>query len=533
MYRDQERLLLAAIAKDRLGRRDFMKRAAVLGVGAAAATNFWTGRSRAAEPKRGGHFRVGVGAGSTTDSLDPAVYDDSFDLAMGWSFASCLTVIDRHGDLAPDLAESWEASGDAATWTIKLRPGVEFHNGKTMNADDVVASINHHRGPDSKSGAAGILTSITDVKKDDDLTVVFQLSSGSADFPYLLSDYHLIIFPEKDGKMNWQDGGGSGPYVLNNFEPGIRAEMTRFKNYWKDDQAFFDEYSVLAILDPSARVNALQTGEVDAVDRVDVKIVDRLSRVPGINILENTGYLHYTFPMRCDTAPFDDNNVRLALKYALDRDDLMRKILRGHGTLGNDQPIGPNDPFYDANLAQRTYDPDKAKYHLKQAGLSNLSVKLAAAEAAYVGAVDASVLYAEQARKAGIDITVERVSNDGYWSSIWMNRPWCACYWGGRPTADWMFSTAYAADAAWNDTFWKNERFNELLVKARAELDQDLRAQMYAEMQELVRDDGGAVIWAFANNIMGLTDRLQHDEAVASNYPLDGWRASERWWFAG
>ncbi len=528
----KEKLLIKAIASERLGRRAFMQRASALGVGAVAAANLWTGSARAAEPKKGGHFRMGIAAGSTTDSLDPAVYDDSFDLAFGWSMANNLSVINKHGELEPELAESWEASSDAATWTIKLRKGIEFHNGKTMTADDVVTSINHHRGPDSKSGAAGILKSITDVKKGDDHTVVFTLADGSADFPYLMSDYHLIIMPEKDGKMNWEEGVGTGPMIMKNFEPGIRVEMTRNPNYWKEGQGFFDEYTVLAILDPSARVNALQTGEVDAIDRVDVKIVKRLEGVNGVRILENTGYLHYTFPMRTDTAPFDDNNVRMALKYSIDRDELMRKILRGHGTLGNDQPIGPNDPFYDASLEQRSYDPDKAKWHLKQAGLSNLKVDLAAADAAYVGAVDASVLYAEQAKKAGIEINVERVSSDGYWSSIWMNKPWCACYWGGRPTSDWMFSTAYASDAAWNDTFWKNERFNELLVQARAELDQDLRREMYGEMQSIVRDDGGALVWAFANNIMGLSERVRHDDVVAGNYPMDGFRASERWWLA-
>ncbi len=525
-----EKLLLNAIGRERLGRRDFMQRASILGVGAVAAGNLWTGSARAAEPKSGGHLRLGIAAGSTTDSLDPGVYDDSFDLAMGWSFANNLSVINKHGVLEPELAEGWEASSDAATWTIKLRKGIEFHNGKTMTAADVIASINHHRGPDSKSGAAGILKSISDIKKDDDHTVVFQLASGSADFPYLVSDYHLIILPEKDGKMDWSEAKGTGPMVLNNFEPGIRVEMEKNKNYWKEGQGFIDEYTVLALLDPSARVTALQTGDVDAVERVDVKIVSRLEGVNGIRILENAGYLHYTFPMRTDVAPFDDNNVRMALKYSIDREDMMRKILRGHGTLGNDQPIGPNDPFYDASQTQRTYDPDKAKWHLKEAGLSELKVDLFAADAAYVGAVDASVLYAEQAKAAGIEINVERVSSDGYWSLVWRNKPWCACYWGGRPTSDWMFSTAYADDAAWNDTFWKNERFNHLLVTARAELDQDLRREMYKEMQAIVSNDGGALVWAFANNIMGLSERVQHDEVVAGNYPMDGFRASERWW---
>src|SRR5690606_6346253 len=117
---------------------------------------------------------------------------------------------------------------------------------------------------------------------------------------------------------------------------------------------------------------------------------------------------------------------------------------------------------------QRQYDPDKAKFHLKKAGMETLTVDLSAAEAAYVGAVDAAVLYREHAAKAGIDINVVREPSDGYWSNVWMKKPFVQCYWGGRPTADWMFTQAYAADANWNDTFWKHQRFNELLVQARA-----------------------------------------------------------------
>lgn len=95
-----------------------------------------------------------------------------------------------------------------------------------------------------------------------------------------------------------------------------------------------------------------------------------------------------------------------------------------------------------------------------------------------------------------------------------------------------MFSTAYAEDSSWNDTFWKHERFNRLLREARAELDEQRRAEMYAEMQRIVRDDGGVVIPMFANDVMALTRSLITSTRVAANMELDGNKCAERWWFA-
>ena len=199
--------------------------------------------------------------------------------------------------------------------------------------------------------------------------------------------------------------------------------------------------------------------------------------------------------------------------------------------VGNDHPIGRSNRFHADNLEQRTYDPDKAKHHLKKAGMENLKVDLSAADAAFPGAVDAAVLYKEHAEKAGIEINVVREPNDGYWSNVWMQKPWCAVYWGGRPTEDWMFSTAYAAGASWNDSFWDHERFNDLLIEARAELDEAKRREMYAEMQTIVRDEGGVVVPLFNNYVMALSSKLAHED-MGANWSLDGFRAVERWWFA-
>ncbi len=501
--------------------------AALLGLGPLA------GRSaRAAEPKSGGRLRVGIGAGSTTDTLDPATFTDNYMQFVGFGgMRNCLTEINAARELVGELAEGWEASPDAKVWTFTLRSDVEFHNGKTLDAEDVVASFNHHRGEDSTSTVKTLLDSVVDIRADGPDTVVFELAAGNADWPYIVSDYHFGIMPADDeGGVDARSGIGTGGYVIQQYEPGVRSLLSRNPNYWKAGHAHFDEVEVLSIVDVAARTNALSTGEIHLMDRCDLKTVHLLQRNRNVQIVEVTGSQHFTAPMHTDRAPFDNNDVRLALKYAVDREDLVQKILRGHGKPGNDSPITPATAYY-AELEQRSYDPERARYHLKQAGLESLQVDLSAADAAFAGAVDAAVLYKEHAAAAGININVVREPNDGYWSNVWLKKPWCMCYWGGRATADWMFSTGYAADAAWNDTNWKHERFNELLLAARAELDQERRQAMYTEMQRLVRDEGGTAVLMLANYVGAHSTDLAHPEQLGNNMDMDGMKAIERWWF--
>jgi peptide/nickel transport system substrate-binding protein len=496
----------------------------------AAGLSIAPGMARAA-PKKGGTLRLGIGHGSTTDSLDPATFENLYMQTVGAACYNKLTEVGNTGELLPEAAESWDVSPDAKTWTFKLRKGVEFHNGKTMDSADVVASIQHHLGEDSKSAAKGILEPVAEIKADGKDAVSFTLKTGNADFPFIISDYHLAIMPSKDGKVDATSGIGSGSYAIDSYEAGVRTALKRNPNNWKSDRAHFDGAEVLAIVDAVARSNALTTGEVDAIDKVDLKTAHLLARNKKVRIEEVSGTQHFTFAMRTDTDPFKDNHVRLALKYALDREALVKTILRGHGVVGNDHPIGLSNRYHAKDLPQRQYDPDKAKFHLKKAGMSSLKVDLSAADAAFAGAVDAAVLYKEHAAKTGIDINVVREPNDGYWSNVWLKKPWCAVYWGGRPTEDWMFSTAYADGVPWNDSYWKHERFNQLLVEARAELDDAKRREQYYEMQKIVSDEGGVVIPMFANYVMALSNKVAHDK-MGANWALDGFRCIERWWFA-
>lgn len=522
------------VAKGAMTRREFMTRMSAMGLSAAAPALYM--QSAMAAPKQGGRFRQGVTGGATSDVLDPGQILDHYMLNVQFGqLRNNLTEVAPSGELVPELAESWEGSNGAKTWNFKIRQGVEFHNGKSLTAEDVVDSLNHHLGEDSKSAAKGQLGGVASVKADGKYGVVVELSGGDADFPFILTDYHLLICPSNgDGTIDWQSGVGTGGFTLVEHEPGVRTLVKANPNYWKPNRRFFDEVETLQIADSAARENALRTGELDAMNNVSPKTADLLKRQSGINVDSTKGNKQITLPMLTNVAPFDNNHVRMAMKLIVDREQWLKVVARGYGELGNDNPIGPAN-FYRATtdeLPQRAYDPEEAKFHLKKGGFDSLNVQFHAAETGFGGSIDAGQLMAETARPAGINIEVVREPDDGYWSNVWMKKPFSACYWSGRPTENMMFSTVYAADAAWNDTYWQNARFNELLKMGRVETDTKKRRDIYVEMQQIVNKDGGTVLPLFLQDIFATSDKVKYPDVIAGNWELDGCKAAERWWFA-
>ena len=377
-----------------------------------------------------------------------------------------------------------------------------------------------------------MLSSITDIKADGDNTIVIELDQGFADLPWIMTDYHLTMLPANDdGTIEWESGIGAGPYKIEQHRPGIGTQLVRHDG-WHREGAWFDAIDMTVLNDPNARQTALITDEVDAITSVDLKTMGLMGRNPNL-VLDNVpSGSAITLPMFCDVAPFDNVDVRLALKHAIDRNEIVEKIMFGTATVGNDYHVSPGMPYAPTDIPQREYDPEKAKFHLEKAGLSSLDVSLSAADSVLPGAVDMCVLYSEQAKAAGININVVREANDGYWSDVWLKKPWVFVKWGARPTPDNMFTLAYKDDAAWNEAHWQNERFNELLLQAKAELDETLRAEMYREMCMIARDDGGTVLPFFANFVYARNKRVAHSGSLSSSWENDGARSCHRWWFA-
>ena len=530
--KDFKELLTRDAKAGKLGRRDFMRFAVAAGMTIPLASGLWTSEVAAATPKKGGKFRVGVHDVNTSDTFDPGTYQSVGMIQLAHTHRSYLTEITSENTLGPDMADSWSATPDAKTWTFELNKNATFHNGNKFTSKDAVASLNHHRGENSTSAAAALLSAVTDIKAKGDHAIVIELNQGFADLPFVMTDYHLAICPANDdGTLAWQDGMGAGPYKIVEHKPGISTNLVRHDG-WHREGAYFDEVEMLGLNDPNARQTALITGDVDAITSVDLKTMALMARNKNLVVENVPSGSAITLPMFCDVAPFDNVDVRLALKYAVDRDDLVEKIMFGTATVANDYHVSPGMPYAPTDIPQRPYDPDKAKFHLKKAGVSSLNVDLSAADSILGGAVDMCVLYSEHAKKAGININVVREANDGYWSDVWLKKPWVFVKWGARPTPDQMFTLAYKDDAPWNESHWQNKRFNELLLQAKAELDDTKRAAQYREMCQIASDDGGTVIPFFANFVYARSKKVAHGPNLASAWELDGGRGYHRWWFA-
>ena len=503
---DQLNFLSTRVTAGKMTRREFIGKATALGVSAVMASSMFADAARAAGPVKGGTMKAAMNGGASSDTLDPALVasEGTHSILKQWS--DTLVDVDRNGELSPRLAESIESSADAKTWHFKIRKGVEFHNGQTMKPEDVVATIERHSDEKSTSGALGIVKGIESMKINGD-TVSITLTGANADFPYLIADYHLAVQPG-GGRDDPSAGIGTGPYAVEVNEPGVRTAYKKFANDWDETRGHADSVEVLIINDATARTAALQSGQVQFINRVDPKVAKLLDRAPGLTVKNVSGPGHYVFIMRVETAPFDNNELRLALKFAINRQEMVDKILRGYGGVGNDFPINAAYPLFDGDIPQRTYDAAKAAEHYKKSGHDGSPIILRVAEGAFPGAVDAAALFQQSAQAAGIPLEIKREPDDGYWSEVWNKQPFCASYWGGRPVQDQMYTTAYLSTADWNDTEFKRPDFDALLLSGKAELDQGKRKEIYTKMAYMVRDEGGLILPMFNDFVDAVSDKV-------------------------
>jgi peptide/nickel transport system substrate-binding protein len=242
--------------------------------------------------------------------------------------------------------------------------------------------------------------------------------------------------------------------------------------------------------------------------KLDASLLARAKTIPTIEVMSTPGPAHATYPMRSDAAPFDNNDVRLAMKYAVDRKKLLELAYAGQGSVAFDTPVPPFDQFFNSELPARPYDPDKVKFHLKKAGQENATFELYTSTAV-AGGVDAANVYAEMANKAGAKVKVVQAPADGYWSATWMKKPWAMSFWWGRPTADSVMSIVHSSEAKWNEGAWKNPKFDQLLKDGRSNTDFAKRKQYYWEAQKLLYDEGPTLIPVFTNWVDGKSAKLK------------------------
>ena len=488
-------------------RRELLKMMLMGGVALTAGTAILgrAGAAFAATPSKGGHLKIAGFSASTADTLDPAKASNATDYSRICALYNRLTFIDGTGQTTMELADSIE-SADAKVWTVKLRQGVTFHDGKSLTAKDVAFSLMRHLDPAVGSKVNALAKQIESVKAVDDLTAEITLVAPNADLPTILALHHFMIV--SDGTTDFSKGNGTGGFILKEFQPGVRSVMTRNDNYWKANGPYVDSFEFFAISDESARLNAVLSGDIHVGANLNPRslriIESNTAAAPFISKLGTYTNLN----IRLDMSPGDKPGVVEGFKYLINRETIQKSVLRGLAEIANDQPVPSWNPYFNAELKQREFDPERAKSLFQKAGVMDQEIHLIASEAAS-SSLDYAAVLQQAAGKIGLKLVIDRVPSDGYWSNNWLKDPINFGNINARPTPDIMFSLFYQSDAVWNESHFRSPKFDAMLLEARGLLDQAKRKEIYGEMQAMISNEAGTLIPAFQSNLDGVSPKLK------------------------
>ena len=346
--------------------------------------------------RQGGKIRVATQSSSTSDTLDPAKGSVATDYVRANMIYNGLTEYDSHLGAQMALAQSLETK-DARVWVVRLRTGVQFHDGKTLTPADVVWSLMRHKNPAVGSKVKTLADQFQDVKATAPNEVTITLQGANADLPVILADSHFLIV--KDGSNDFKTAIGTGPFKLKDFSPGVRTLVVRNEHYWKAGLPHLDEIELVGIGDEPARVNALLSGDVQLINQVSPRSAARIKSTPGFAIQETKTGQYTDLIMRDEGGITGNADFRHGLMHLLDREQIRSAVFLGYGEIGNDQPIDPTNRYYNSGLPQRKFDPQKAKFYFQKAKLGSAPVQVYASPAAD-GSVEMAVLLQQVAPQA-------------------------------------------------------------------------------------------------------------------------------------
>jgi peptide/nickel transport system substrate-binding protein len=485
-------------------RRDLLKMMLAGGVALSAGGAVF-GRAEqavAATPVSGGHFKAAGLSSSNADTLDPAKASLGTDYVRCCSLYNRLTFIDANGVPQMELAEKLETK-DAKTWTVTLRKGVAFHDGKALTAADVVFTLKRHLDPAVGSKVAKIAAQMSEIKAIDTITVEIVLAAANADLPFILGLHHFMIV--QDGTTDFSKGIGTGAFTLETFEPGVRSIVKKNKNYWKSGAPYLDSFEFFAIGDDNARVNALLAGDIQLAAAINPRSAKLVEGQTGFQLSKSTGGNYTNLNIRLD---MNKPDFVMGMKYLVDREQIVTAALRGFGEVGNDQPISKANFFHNPDLKPKAFDPDKAKHYFEKAGVLGQAIPMIASDAAN-NSIDMAMIMQAAGAEIGLNLDVQRVPSDGYWDKYWLQAPIHFGNINPRPTPDIYFSLLYSSDAPWNESQYKSTKFDAMLVEARGMLDQAKRRDIYYEMQTMIAEEAGTIIPAYITNADAISSKVK------------------------
>ena len=495
-------------------RQGILRRAAALGivVGSGTFGPLTEAAFAFTQIKRGGTFRQATSGGSA-DFIDGQHIVAKSDIVRLVAGFEGLARFDEKGVIQLNLAEELKAE-KPNQYLIRVRKGIEFHNGKTLTIDDVIYSIKRTKNPKLKmfGNAAFGAIDLNGIKKLDKWTCRLKLSRPDVTLMEAFAQYYQGVVP-KGYQPNAVGKGplqyiGTGPFKVKSFSPGRESLHVKNENYWRDGQPYFDEVRIINFPSDAAKVNALLSGQVEAMADVPYAQVPVVRGRKTLKILTSQTGAWTPLCMRVDVAPYNDVRVRRAFRLLINRPQAVQQGLSGFGRVANDI-YSPFDPAYAGDeFPQRQYDPEQAKSLLKQAGHDSLDVELITSPQD-TGMVEGATIFAQNAKAGGVNVTVRNTPD--IYGDQYLKWPFSADYWGTRnyllQAASGVLKTAPYNETHW-DAYPNYPKFEALYRQALATVDDKKRAAIIKEMQRMEYNDGGNIIWGFKNLTDGYSAKV-------------------------
>ena len=478
-----------------------------------------------ATPKHGGRLRVGhVGAGKG-ESFNPARGSSFIDASRYYNLYDPLVRVNPDFSQSPGLALEWKPSADATTYEIRLRPGVKWHDGSPFTADDVIWTLRQMGDLKHVGHAAVANIKLAQVKKKGPLVVQVPLKSPDARLSDSFVQQNTVI--TKNGYKNFAKPIGTGPFKFKSFEIGVRSLCLRNPDYWENGKPYVDEWEDISIDDNSARLNALLGGQIDMMSQLDFAQARAQKSKKKIQVIDAPSPAYQVFIMRTDRPPFDNVDVRQAMRLIVDREALINVALGGFGTPGNDL-FGYGLPYYAKSLPVRKQDIGQAKSLLKKAGKSNLAVTLQTSDIV-PGFTAAATLLAQQAAQAGVKVTIKKEPANAYFdtSLLYTKMDFAQSYWTTGSLAAW-YSQALASDAVWNETHFKVPTFDKMVRQAIGARTVDQATEQWLKVQNVQYERGGYIGWANQNIVDAASNKVKGVKASAF-FNLGGFNYRDVW----
>ena len=520
-------ILKRQFAEGVVDRREFLRTSTLLGLSAAAAYAFVgkvTGESFVAPAKAamptGGTVKLSM---RVLDVKDPHTFSWVTDSNVTRQTVEYMSKTGSDNVTRPYLLESWEASDDLKTWTLHVRKDIKWHNGRSLDADDIIWNINHCLDASTGSSVLGLMKGymLNEVGEGDDKTTelwdanaiervdshTVRLNAKQAQLAVPEHFFHYpfpILDPEEGGKFG-VGSNGTGAFDLVEHTVGKKSVLRARDSYWGEGP-YIDqlEYHDLGD-DPSASLGSLASKQVHGMLTADILALDALKALPHVDIHQAVTAQTGVARMK-PVGPFEDPRVRKAMRLAVDPEKTLQAAYRGLGSPGEHHHVSPIHPEY-AKLPFMGQDIAAAKALLAEAGHPNgFSDEIVIQTVSWEQAAVQTMV--EMWKDAGIDISINLKPSAQYWET-WTKVPFGFTSWTHRPLGVMVLGLAYRAGVPWNESDYNNPKFDALLTKAEGILDVDARREIMRELETIMQEDGPIVQPLWRSSFTAMDKRIK------------------------